>query len=409
MSTIPVKWFDYDTAPTNAPTLTGQAGSMIGLLDACLVNGYNLKTVQSVTVNAGAGTVEFGSSGHGYVKRQVIKIEGANTAAYNGEWRITTVNSTSIVVDMTGVIDGSESGNANLACRVAPLGWSKPYSGTNLAAYKSLGVASTGCHLRVDDTLAQYAKVRGYETMSDVNTGTGMFPTTTQRTDSNWAKSNTADATARKWTIIGDDRFFYLIVHTGYDSVTNYPNNRVGVAFGDIVSFKDGDVFNGVLFSANTTNIFFMQAEGYGNIVHRLSDISTSSRAYLARAHTQLGGSMDAYLTGSLGGQNSSASISSGYTHLAYPNPTDNGLLLSKGSYVVEPDAAGESSSPGAEHVLRGELPGYYACMQHRPLTHGNQVENVVPGRVLMMIGTAYNHNGEFSTRWALDITGPWR
>lgn len=410
MATIPVKWFDYDTASTNAPTLTGQAGSMIGLLDAVLVNGYNVKTVQSITVASGAGTVEFGSSGHGYVKHQVVKVDGANTAAYNGEWRVIAVNSTSVVLDMTGVADGTESGNANLACRVAPLGWSKAFSGTNKAAYKSAAPDATGCLLRVDDAMAQYAKVRGYESMSDVDTGTGMFPTTTQRTESNWGKSSTADATARKWTIVGDDRFFYLMVHSGYDSVTSYPNNLIGVAFGDIISFKDGDAFHAVLFSSRASWMYGMQDEGYGNILHRLSDVSSSSRAYLARAHTQLGASsIDAYLMGSFGGQNSSTAIYSGCTHLAYSNPVDNGLLLSKGSYVIEPDAAGEGPSPGVGHVMRGELPGYYACMQFRPLTHGALVENVVQGRVLMMISTAYNYGGEYSTRWMLDITGPWR
>ncbi len=398
MALIPVKWHDYDTMPTGAPVLNGQAGSLIALLDAVLVNGYNLRTVQSITVAAGAGTVEFGTTGHGYVKHQVVKIEGALNAAYNGEWRVTAVNDTSIVVDMTAVADSTESGNAALACRAAPLGWAKAFSGTNKAAYKSQATGATGCLLRVDDTVGMYAKVRGYETMTDIDTGTGMFPTTAQRAESNWGKSKDTTATARRWTLIGDDRFFYLIVHSEYDSLASYPNNRIGVAFGDIVSFKEGDAFHAALFSASSATIYSMQGEDYGNILHRLRDIGSSSRFYLSRTHTQLSGSIDAILLGSFYSMEISYPRSGAWTGINYPNPADNGLLLSKGSFVLE--------SGG----LRGELPGYYACMQHRPLTHGALLENLIPGRVLMMIGTAYNWgSSDYSTRWALDITGPWR
>lgn len=412
MATIPVKWFDYDTMPLGAPTLSGTIGQMVPLLDAVAVNGYNVKVVQSITVAAGAGTIEFGSTGHGYVLHQVIKIEGAVNTAYNGEWRVTAVNGTSIVVNMTGVGDGSvggvliangsESANANLACRVAPLGWLKAFSGTNKAAYKSQGLGATGMLLRVDDSVATYAKVRGYETLSDMDTGTGMFPTTTQRADtaSNWPKSAAASTTTRRWSIIGDDRFLYVFVHTENSVFATLPNNRSGVAFGDFISYKEGDMFNAVLFSLLSTSGFDYEASG--NILHRLADISATSRAYIARAFSQLGGAIDAYLYGSCVG------IQSGISPLAYPNPADNSLNITKGNFIIEPDVPGEASNNGNGQTMRGELPGYYACMQHRPLSHGDLVDNVVAGRVLFTVGVA-TATSENSARFMLDITGPWR
>lgn len=411
MATIPVKWFDYDTMPIGAPTLSGTIGNTIPLLDAVAVNGYNVKVVQSITVAAGAGTIEFGSTGHGYVLHQVIKIEGAVNAAYNGEWRVTTVNGTSIVVNMTGVGDGSvggvliadgaESANANLACRVAPLGWLKAFSDTDKAAYKSQGFGATGMLVRVDDSVATYAKVRGYETLSDIDTGTGMFPTTTQRVESNWPKSAEESTATRRWSIIGDERFLYFFVHTEASAFATYPNNRSGVAFGDFISHKEGDMFNAVLFSLNGTSNF--EYETSGNILHRLVDYATTVRAYVARAFAQLGGAIDAYLYGSCAG------TQSGISSLAYPNPADNSLNITKGSFIIEPDVSAEAASEGNGHIMRGELPGYYACMQHRPLSHGNLVDNVVAGRVLFTVGIATTAGYDASARFMLDITGPWR
>lgn len=62
----------------------------------------------------------------------------------------------------------------------AAVGWTKAFSGTNMAAYKQ-SAGSNQLYLRVDDTNATDARVVGYETMSDVNTGTGPFPTATQQ------------------------------------------------------------------------------------------------------------------------------------------------------------------------------------------------------------------------------------
>lgn len=92
--------------------------------------------------------------------------------------------------------------------------WTKVYSGTNKAAYR----ADNGerFYLRVDDSAAQSAAVRGFATMSDVDTGTGQFPTGTQQTNYNWFKSNTADSTARTYLGIATDRFFLLLINGGW-------------------------------------------------------------------------------------------------------------------------------------------------------------------------------------------------
>jgi len=61
--TVPVKYFRSDD--TGAPTLTGQAGSLISLLDACLINGYNTKTPSGIIRSGSTATVTFATA-HGF-------------------------------------------------------------------------------------------------------------------------------------------------------------------------------------------------------------------------------------------------------------------------------------------------------------------------------------------------------
>lgn len=92
--------------------------------------------------------------------------------------------------------------------------WEKVFTGTNKAAYRALN--GERYYLRVDDSAAQYAAVRGFATMSDVDTGTGQFPNNTQQTNWNWFKSNTADSTARTYLAICTDRFMLILVSGGW-------------------------------------------------------------------------------------------------------------------------------------------------------------------------------------------------
>lgn len=128
----------YRSDDASAPVLVGNAGGLITVLDACLVNGY-----------------------------------GAKAAA----------------------------------------GWTKPFSGTNLAAYlMGTGGTSRRMYLRVDDTGGPGARIRGFDDMTNVNTGTEPFPTVGQVGGSgivHW-KSNAANATARPWILIATPWCFYL-------------------------------------------------------------------------------------------------------------------------------------------------------------------------------------------------------
>jgi hypothetical protein len=92
MATIDVKWFRSDDE--GAPELSGTAGSLITVLDALLIDGYNSKSVTSITRSGSIATVTI-SGGHRFRREDVVKIEGADQAEYNGEFRVRSANITS--------------------------------------------------------------------------------------------------------------------------------------------------------------------------------------------------------------------------------------------------------------------------------------------------------------------------
>lgn len=390
MRHISVKYFHFDFS--GAPTLNGIAGSLIAVLDACLVNGFNVRPVSSFAVVGGVGTINFPTAGHGFGKHQVVQISGANDDACNGDYRVTAVTSTSITVDATGVADGVVASSGGLAAKIAPAGWQKAFSDVNLGAYKSAAADATGMLLRVDDTVGQVARVRGFESMTDINTGVGKFPSDAQRTYSVWGKSGAASAASRQWTVIADDRLFYIIVHTEWDSLTSYPNNRVGYVFGDFVPYKTADAYCAILTASNIESMSSLHNDSSGNSLHRGNDPGDGGRGYMARSFSQVGGAVQQAFCaiGNYAGQS---------VGVAYPNPGDNSLLIDKTKLVIEV----------ATSAARGEMPGFWTFINSRPATHGVLLDTAVPGRVLFVVGTCYAYNGEYSTRWAVDITGPWR
>jgi hypothetical protein len=207
----------YKSTDASAPTVDGQAGSLITLLNACLVNGY-----------------------------------GSKTAAE----------------------------------------WTSTLTGTNKAAYQQ--GAGSGFYYRVNDAAAgtggaKEALVKGFETMSDVDTGTGPFPTTAQcsLTQNSLVirKSTAASATVRPWTVYADSRTAYIFIQTG-DIATTY----FACMMGDIYSYAPVDAFNAMLIARNYENNGTYSYETFGG----LSTVLGTAYAghFLARSYTQAGGSI---------------------------------------------------------------------------------------------------------------------
>src|SRR5574337_660979 len=242
----------FHSAMTGAPSLAGQAGTLIAVLDACLVNGFGAGAVDSVVIAGGVATVTR-SAGHSFEVGAVAEVSGASVSggSINGRQKVLTVTASTWTFDATGLANQAATGA--ISAKLASAQWTKAFSGTNLAAYKSANPASTGCLLRVDDTGSTVGRVVGYESMTDVNTGTGPFPTSTQISGGgSLGKSSTADATARPWMIFADDRAFYIctnwsVAAGSWGTGTAFTTQ----CFGDINPFKTPDPYACVLNTCN--------------------------------------------------------------------------------------------------------------------------------------------------------------
>ena len=383
--TTSVKYFH--SGMTGAPVMSGTIGAMLAVLDACLVDGFALKTVDSLVVSGGVatGTVSTGHSGEVDV---VVTIAGAAPAGLNGEKRLTAIAGTTFAFDATGIADQTATGV--ITVKIAPAGWSKPFAAGNVSTYKPTDPAATGGVLRVDDSGTTDARVVAYESMSDINTGVGPFPTTAQQSGGTfWAKATSAGATARPWVLVADTRAFYLYVNFGASTA------HFTMGFGDFVSNKPADAY-ACLVSGKTTSAALAAGQFTEDLA--LASNANSSAMWAMRGVTGVGSSM-ALGRGSLlpVATNNGAYSGGGSTYMGYPNPADNGLYVSP---LVIPEF-------GGTFCYRGQLAGPWYSVQNvgaATFQTRDKVTGVtgLPGRKLLAV---VNQAGPLF----FDITGPWR
>lgn len=369
--------------------LNNTTGTLITLLDACLVNGFGSVTPTSITVSSGVATATF-SGAHPFKADTVASISGATPSGLNGEHKVISLSSTgtSITFDAYGVSDGSASGTITM--KLAPLGWEKTYSGTNKAVYRQTDVTGTRFYLRVDDSVGNYAKVRGYETMSDVDTGTNEFPRVAQVADVNcvWPKSTTS--TAKKWWLAGNSKIFYLGIR-GADDAFQERGVNFTLGFGDIQAAKSGDSYKCMISSSYSTDV--TQAS-YLYELFSYPYNSTYNQKYFVRSYTQLG------LPVTFNQFGTAVAVGSAYIPGAapawtFPNPEDTGI------YIFNQGIAEGTT-------IRGWMPGVYCPIQLMNYTnYYNDVylnDFVSYSRKMLWKALTNDQTGGIF----IDVTGPW-
>ena len=382
-----VKYFHSELP--NAPVLSGTAGSLIAVLDACLVNGWGVLTAQSVTVAAGVATANFAGS-HSFETDSVLLVAGASDAGVNGEHRATATTVNSVSFPVTGVADGAVSGTVTV--KLAPAGWSKAFAGTNKAAYRSLSPSATGACIRIDHTSAKVARLRAYSAMTDIDTGSDPTPTDTQVAGGCYVPvSNVADASARRWMIVASDRCMHiLIAHSA-----TYPEDYGLQVAGDFPSLKAGDAYR-VLVVGEIGDNSNGGSPGVNNSIHAYGG---SVGAYVMRPYAQVGGAISAYLYKPGFVQ----AASSGHNnHPIGPNPINNGIDICPTLFLEQ----------GANGSRRGEVPGVYGIPHYLGSGFDNKTRiNAavgLPGHTLISVRYWGQPTLAQSYRAAIDITGPW-
>lgn len=257
-------------------------------------------------------------------------------------------------------------------------GWTKPLTGTNKAAFKQGG--GNGFYLRVQDDApasATDARLRGYETMSDVDTGTGLFPTVAQATNGTFArKSASANGTTRPWIVVADDRTVYVFTLTGDIASTYFT-----FAFGDFYSFVTADAYRTLIIGRVTENSAAannveMLLQGGGAI-----SFGNAPANWVARNYLGTGTSLPIQKFGMTWQINTAGGLSLGAGSQPFPNPSDGGIYLSP-IYIGDTTTAPVNS-------FRGKMRGIWQFgHDYTPLGDGDTFSGVgdLAGRTFMVI-----------------------
>lgn len=398
--TLPVKWFA--SSFRGAPTLNGQAGTLVATLKACLVDGFGEVTPSAVTVSGGVATATH-SADDFFEDYAVIKISGASDADLNGEARVISHTSTTTSWATTAT-DGSKTGTIKI--RYAPVGgWEQSYSKTDVAVFKSTDAAANGHYLRVADNYsgaaAQNGRVVGYTGMTGVDTGTGPFPTNSQISGGGyWRKSQLNNADAVPWWIVGDSRFFVPFFLTGYPQSVSYVYG-VPYAFGDPIAMAPGgDSWSTMLASASANVLESTML--YGSVAGINAFSSYYGGLVAARA---LGGAGGAKAAAGLSFCGQSAIYVSGSDPVlgAGPSTVDGRVFFSQ-RYLALSDT---------DKTPRAIIPGVAQIPQQVPeatFANGDTVAGTgsLAGRRVMLWRLG-DSPGAFSGVLGIDITGPWR
>ena len=361
-----------------APTLNNAAGSLISVLDACLVTGFNTVGVQTVTIAGNVATVKTVAA-HGLAVTNRVTLSGIGISAANGDKEVATIVDTTTFTFPCVNANASDTPTSG-TCKRTPLGWLKQFSKTNVAMYKPSVPQAYGQSLRVDDTDATGViggRVFGVENPTSIDAWTDKFPTEVQVPGGLYWPRSANTTTAKAWCLVGDERFFYILMaQTAYSSGF-YPTTAGDYVFspfffGDVASFKVGEGFGAIIGGGASSGSGNYQSCALLTHTRLGTTPSTSNYSFIARQQTSVAKSIRVAFchpgSGSYVGD-------TGFPR--YPSPVDNGLIISEPSYVSE-------TLSYANHPVRGILPGFAAVM----CNYDDLPKNPFPQRMTTTDGT---------------------
>lgn len=387
----------FHSAETGAPTLNNAAGSMIAVLDACLVNGFANTSASAVTVSSGVATLTI--NGHPYTTGKMVDVAGAAVAGVNGRKLCTVVDANTIQVPAPGVADGSIAGTVTV--KRSPLGWSKPYSAANRAMYARTDPAATSNLLRVDDSAAgRVARVVMVESATGIDAWTNKAPTEVLQAGGQWWSRGPNDATAKRWVLVGDSRSFYLFTEDAGNSWAAASALRVQ-AFGDLISFRAGDAHRAFIHGGTSETSTGAPLITPGALDTGASGVSAGGGWAASRD------SSGVVFSRGLGATAPFSSVVAGGDGLpTYPSFVNNGFVLQSPVLVREGPTAGT-------YPLRGVAPGVAYPLANlvtqRGIFHLREWPGLA-GTDRTYLSVSVGRDG-FSAVGMLffDITGPWQ
>ena len=230
----------FDSTEAGAPSLNNVAGSLLEIIRACGINGFNPKTVTSIVVASGVATATAASHNYTDTYGKLLLIEGATAPLLNGRKQPLSVTTDTFTYAAPGVADGTYTGT--MSAKRAPLGLVELHTGTDKAIFGRSAPEAKSAIFRVDDSniapaSSSIARLLLLESATDVDTFTGLCPTTVQFADGAAWQKGTNNATAKTWAMVGTSRGFYLATQLGTS------DKFVLYFLGDGIDYYAGDAY----------------------------------------------------------------------------------------------------------------------------------------------------------------------
>jgi len=394
MANFPVKWFTdvmqgapafsgfpelgYSTADNYLNMVPGEVNS---IFKDCLINGFGVLNPTDITYDGVSGkvTVTFPTS-HSYLKDSVIQISNCDQVEYNGEFRITdiTSNTFSYVPDSAPSVTPATTVSAFESKVPAVGGWeieAEDLPTHHLVLRRTAtDAANVSFLIKNDINYAQqdgfnygssyrsYAKVEMISNFVDFSTydliDTFWIPSWSY-SSSNGSVTYDSDRLNRRYYLVADAYCFYwLPACTVYQA-------KLPFFFGDIVSCRPGDRGHamGTSLNANTAGSWTSASSWSGGPYWNYPANGTyrtpiSGGNTLATNYANTPGQTQCWVMQPMTWE--------GYTSqlLAYPNPANQGLFLSRESPIVLENTLSNSTTSNAA-ILRGFMPGMICCPQN--------------------------------------------
>lgn len=355
MADFPVKWFCGDMG--GSPGNPDELGALIEMMKACLVTGFNITPIGSMTYDAASGeaTVTL-ATGHGFMKWQIVEVSGADQAQFNGQHRVTAIGSDWIKFVLEEASPTATATGDLMEVKAAPAdNW-------EIVAEDA---ESYQIALKRSDPRATYLTLvikngdrYQYETNADNRNRFAWVGWVTDFVDFDvhgpedakyWAYSDyylPSSKSARDWVIVADSLMIFYMPRYGHRGQRGF---YMG---GDIETVRPGDAYHCINNGFNYSYGFDSNYNMYPDSL----DFESTYLCSLSRSYTQLPGDAPAALIGM------------GYRMgdvIGYPNAADNGLYVSTGKLLVREGPAGnDADDDRPQQLVRGYLPGVLQPLQ---------------------------------------------
>lgn len=380
----------YPSTATGAPQLQPTAGALRTILKTCLQDGWGAGSVAALSVTDGVATASY-STPHPFKPGMTVRLQGASVPSLNADHVVLSTPSGTTLTFATSAPNGAVTGT--VTSRVPGAGWEETFADGHVGVYKPATVEALGLSLRVDDTGAATARVRGYESMTDAATGVGPIPTEVQQAGgAYWQKAY--GGVPRPWMVVADGRAVYFVVDAN-------GNGRYQIFFaGDLDPLASVDAWAWAV-TGNASD-----TEGAGTsppgACMGYSTRYARAGAWLARGRSGMAGAVVAQRTGARQNGTLDAVYSgrSGYSATGLYPSVDGELLLSRLELVTQSG-------------LRGHAPGFLHCSQDLgdAFQTGDLIDgtNALAGRKLMALRVGEPNQSAVRGTVFFDLTGPWR